>query len=76
MEECSETSGPYKVYYTLCPYQVVEWDETHQHRVIMCGVGRSAMGKETQVRFHRMPDGTVDTIGGQQEDSTLVEKRN
>ena len=40
------------------------------------GSGRSQLGKEIQVRFHRMPDGTVDPTGGQREGSTLGPQRN
>jgi len=58
------------------PHQVVDWDETHQELVMLGGVGRSARGKEMQVRFHRMPDGTIDPTGGEQEGSTLSQRRN
>ena len=58
------------------PYQVVEWDETHQDLVMLGGSGRSRRGKEVQVRYHRMPDGTIDMTGGQQPGSTLAEQRN
>ena len=57
------------------PYQVVEWDETHQDLVMLGGHGRGKRGKEVQVRFHRMPDSTIDTTGGQQPGSTLAEQR-
>ena len=58
------------------PHQVAEWDETHQDLVMLGGSGRSRRGKEIQVRFHRMPDGTIDTTGGDGEGSTLSEQRN
>ena len=56
------------------PHQVVDWDETHQDIVQMGGAGRSARGNETQIRFYRMPDDTIDLTGGKQEGSTLAEK--
>ena len=58
------------------PHQVAEWDETHQDLVMLGGSGRSQRGKEIQVRFHRMPDGTIDTTGGLQEGSALAQQRN
>ena len=58
------------------PHQVAEWDETHQDLVMLGGSGRSQRGKEMQVRYHRMPDGTIDTTGGRQEGSTLAAQRN
>ena len=39
------------------------------------GSGRSARGTEYQVRFHMMPDGSIDTTGGKQEGSTLAERK-
>ena len=57
------------------PHQVVDWDETHQDLVMPGGSGRSARGTEYQVRFHMMPDGSIDTTGGKQEGSTLAERK-
>ena len=56
----------------ISPYQVAEFDKTHQDLVMLGGTGRSNRGTEVQVRFHRMPDGTVDHTGGQQDGSTLA----
>ena len=59
---------------TFSPHQVVDWDETHQEIMQLGGAGRSARGNETQIRFYRMTDGTIDLTGGKQEGSTLAEK--
>jgi hypothetical protein len=40
------------------------------------GTGRSQRGKEMQVCYHRMTDGTIDTTGGRQEGNTLAAQRN
>jgi hypothetical protein len=61
---------------TFSPHQVVDWDETHQALVMLGGAGRSRRGNEIQVRFHRMPDVSIDGTGGKQEGSTLANRRN
>ena len=58
------------------PHQVVDWDETHQALVMLGGTGRSRRGNEIQVRFHQMPDGSIDGTGGKQEGSTLANRQN
>ena len=58
------------------PHQVVDWDETRQKLVMLGECVRSRHGKEVQVRFHQMPDGTIDHMGGKQDGSTLPERRN
>ena len=54
------------------PHQVVDWDETHQDIVQLGGAGRSVRGNETQIRFYRMPNGTIDLTSRKQEGSTLA----
>ena len=60
---------------TFSPRQVVDWDETHQDLVMPGASGRSARGTKYQVRFHRKPDGSINTTGGKQEGSTLDERK-
>ena len=60
---------------TFSPHQVVDWDETHQDLVMPGGSGRSARGKEYQVRFHRTNDGSIDPTGGKQEGSTMSDRK-
>ena len=48
----------------------------HEELVMLGGSGRGKRGKEVHVQFYRMPDGTIDTTGGQQPGSTLAPQRN
>ena len=59
----------------FCPHCVVDWDETHQDLVMPGSSGRSRRGTEYQVRFHKMPDGTIDITGGMREGSTLAPRQ-
>ena len=56
------------------PHQVVNWDKTHQDLVMPDASGRSARGTEYHVRFHHIPDRSIDTTGGKQKESTLDER--
>ena len=57
------------------PHQVIDWDETHPDLVMPGGNGMSPRGTEYQVCFHRMPNVSIDTTGGEKEGSKLPERK-
>ena len=60
---------------TFSPYQVVDWDETHQDILMPGCSGKTQRDGEYQVRFYRTPDGKIDPTGGEQEGSKLGKRR-